>query len=282
MFAKLWALLWSVLGAVTWLLPPAFCGMAQQCCPLSAGHSPTVQDIMGYESPLPICARSVLVSSLPKSWCPRIGGDAPVCLCWKWKLSKCPELQGWGPAIPSGGQKQQQGPLKSGSRSALWRLCRQHWRGSADDLWQQPAPLSSRAPPDPAPLDTAHSCLQTPDISQKERGAGALSKLHSQTTRSRGLGPCQTWLHPCCWSSFWFPPGLFLLLPPWWWLSPNWSVVWARPDSLVSAGKGCIFPVLWDPGKCVPSNLRLSIPMLHQSPKGEDDKWLSSVYRQQQ
>lgn len=123
----------------------------------------------------------------------------------------------------------------------------------------------------PAPLDTAHSCFWTPYISQKERGAEGTQQV-TQTMGSQGMGPCQAWLHPCCWSSFGFPPGVFLLLSQWWWLSPCWGVVWARAGSLVSPGEGCIFPVLWEPGKmCFVKSEALN-PNLHQSPKGKGDK----------
>lgn len=52
--------------------------------------------------------------SPPRTCCAGIsGGDAPVYLCWKWKLSKVAQnCRGWeGPAIPSGGTETAAGDL---------------------------------------------------------------------------------------------------------------------------------------------------------------------------
>lgn len=124
--------------------------------------------------------------------------------------------------------------------------------------------------------------------------AGRLSQLRGQAMRLR-----PTLLHPCCWSSVWFPWVSALM--PWWWWSPccdggAQTAGSARQGFLVSAGGAHNLPVLWvweNALGCFPrvfiavdllcsANLSPSISLLQCSAEGEGTKGLSIVYRQQQ
>lgn len=113
-------------GAVTWLLPAAFCGMAQHCCPLSAPQY-RMSQAMGWVSPAPfvqgVCCCPV---PLPRTWCQDQWWCTCVCVLEMKARPSGSEVQGQGAAIPSGGTETAAGHL---SKLAVGVPC-EAWAGS--------------------------------------------------------------------------------------------------------------------------------------------------------
>lgn len=110
----------AVSSAMYWVLSPGSCLQRPVAWQSSAVPSQldTQPHSTGHHGQVPaapfVRGVSCCPVSLPRTCCAGIsGGDAPVYLCWKWKLSKVAQnCRGWrGPAIPSGGTETAAGDL---------------------------------------------------------------------------------------------------------------------------------------------------------------------------
>lgn len=122
---------------------------------------------------------------------------------------------------------------------------------SKEKLTPAQAPLSSQARPDPAPLDTAHSCFWTPCVSQKEGGAEGTQQVtqsnHEIDLRDQARAEPGSILAVGVLSGFLL--GFFSSCP---YCGGDCSLLWwclgQAGFPRVSRGR-LHFPVLWDPGK---------------------------------